>query len=177
MARALVWLASAALLTGCGEASSSVTASTRTTSTESASSPTSSTATSTLSAGTVDVVSAARQFRQCLAKAGVTLRHMSNVPGRVPLIRVPADYLGAFANSNQVYDFWIANRPTNARVVAELLNVALSERAGHREERALAEGVLVVAGSGGIETEATAADIRRADAAGACEKALPRPTP
>jgi hypothetical protein len=95
----------------------------------------------------------------------------------VPRIHVPAEYLGAFANTNRIYDYWIASSPTNARLVAKLLNAALSQKYGTRAEAASADGVVVVAGSELKETEATAADNRRIEAATACEKALPNTGP
>ena len=170
--RAIIWLASTALLVGCGEASS-----TRTSATDSASTKTSSTANSALSPPTVDVVVVGREFQRCLAPAGITLHQISNAPGRVPLIHVPAEYLGAFANSNRIYGYWIATSPTNAKLVAKLLNAGLGQKYRHPAEAPSADGVVVVAASELKETEATAADNRRISAATACEKALPNPGP
>jgi hypothetical protein len=127
--------------------------------------------------GTPPGAAAARQFRHCLARAGITLHHLSNVPGRVPIMQVPAEYLGAFATSQQVYDFWIANSPTNAKLVARLLNGAMSERDGQREEAAFATGVVVTAGNEGTEAKPTEAENREVEAVGACKKALPKPAP
>lgn len=90
---------------------------------------------------------------------------------------VPADYLGAFANSNRVYDLWVANSPENAQLGAKLLNRALSEKYGHTAEAASAAGVLIVAASKGTETESTQADRHRIQVAGACTSALPKPAP
>jgi hypothetical protein len=125
----------------------------------------------------VDVVVVGREFQRCLAPAGITLHQIAKAPGRAPLIHVPAEYLGAFANSNRIYGYWIASSPTNAKLVAKLLNAGLGQKYGHPAEAASADGVVVVAASELTEMEATAADNRRISAATACEKALPNPGP
>lgn len=167
MTRALLaGLAAAALLAGCGSSSSTSNAGSNEGTTEASKPP---------AQHQVNSLVAARGFRGCMARAGIHLGHISHVPGRVPLIQVPAEYVGAFANSNQVYDFWVAENHERAEGVAELLNEAMSERDGHPEHAAEpTDGIIVVAGNEGNEQPGTEADDRRIKAVTACEKATNR---
>ncbi len=120
-----------------------------------------------------------RQFRRCLARAGVTLHHIGgNVPGRVPvdLPVVGADYLGAWESKGNeaVYDFWIADSSARAKQIAEGINAIYSEEKHERLEAASAGGRVVLAASEGTEHEASEQDSRTNTAIGHCEKALPK---
>ncbi len=110
----------------------------------------------------------AQQFRVCLAKSGIRLRHVSNVPGRVPLIQVPAEYLGAMANTNQVYDYWVAASPSDAQRAADQLNTALSQELGRRARAAFANGFVVFAGNEGNQKPSTEDDEQKVRAADGC---------
>jgi hypothetical protein len=109
-----------------------------------------------------------QQFRVCLAKSDIHLRHISNVPGRVPLIQVPAEYLGAMANTNQVYDYWLAASPSDAQRAADQLNAALSQKLGRRAKAAFANGFVVFAGNEGNEKPSAEEDEQKVRAADGC---------
>jgi hypothetical protein len=110
----------------------------------------------------------AQRFRVCLAQSGIRLRHISNVPGRVPLIQVPAAYLGAMANTNQVYDYWVAASPSDAQRAADELNAALSQKLGRRAKAAFANGFVVFSGNEGNEPPSTEEDEQKVRAADGC---------
>jgi hypothetical protein len=109
--------------------------------------PASSTTTTTPTVATnTPVPQRAKQLESCIRQAiGVKLRrNVGSKKGRVPHVEVPARYLGgAVTRQGAVLDIWLAATPSDAQNASNLLNAALTKKAGAPAQGAAPIGLVV----------------------------------
>ena len=72
------------------------------------------------------------------------------------------------ADTNQVYDYWLAASPSDAQRAADQLNAALSQKLGRRAKAAFANGFVVFADNEGNEKPSAVEDEQKVRAADGC---------